>query len=467
MNHLFLAGFVATAVSSLSAGETVGPCRATNAIVDCFAPQSGGGWVALPLSPRPFARERHAMAYDQARSETVMFGGFNGAYLNDTWVLTTTGWVQRSPAIAPAARANHVMTYDPARQRIVLIGGSNGSDFSDIWEWDGASWSPQVTGVAGVAGNGGAAFDPLLGGVLYSSGTTNLLWNGVTMQPLTVSQPSGGGAPSVFSAAAGGIIHQDGPITRRFTFPQGWQTLGASTIFGTFRQALASDPVRNRMFQQGGDGGIGSSSGSGVGYSWQWNGFFWSQVAGPIPRLSRHAMVFDFARDTFVMFGGYANGGQLSDATYTWFDVDPPGAYEAFGFGCSGAAAAVPRLRANPLFSTTPSIGTAFFVLIDQLEPVTPVFGVIGYSGTSWNGMTLPLPLAAFGMPGCDVLVAPEVVESLGSSSAFGEASWPLLIPPNPSLVGAEFYQQALVFAPFANPAGIIWSNGGHGRIGS
>lgn len=70
-------------------------------------------------------------------------------------------------------------------------------------------------------------------------------------------------------------------------------------------------------------------------------------------------------------------------------------------------------------------------------------------------------------MPGCDLLAAPEVVESLGASSAFGEASWLLLIPLNPSLNGAEFYQQALVFAPSANPAGMIWSNGGHGRVGS
>lgn len=340
MNHLLLAGLVATvasslSVSSLSAGEAVTPCRTANASVGCPAPQSGGGWVALPLSPRPFARERHAMAYDQARSETVMFGGFNGAYLNDTWVLTTTGWVQQSPAIAPAARANHVMTYDPVRQRIVLIGGSNDSDFSDIWEWDGASWSLQATGVVGVAGSGGGAFDPLLGGVLYSSGTANLLWNGVTIQPLTASQPSGG---------------------------------GALTAFSTARQALTSDAVRNRMFQHGGDGSVGSLSGSALGYSWRWNGFFWAQVAGPMPRLSRHAMVFDFARDTFVMFGGNASGGQLSDTTYTWFDVDPAAAYEAFGSGCTGSAATVPRLRANPLFSAAPSIGSAFFVLIAELE---------------------------------------------------------------------------------------------------
>src|SRR5262249_42650455 len=42
------------------------------------------GWEQV--DPKPPARTSHALAYDSARSRTVLFGGYDGGrYLSDTW----------------------------------------------------------------------------------------------------------------------------------------------------------------------------------------------------------------------------------------------------------------------------------------------------------------------------------------------------------------------------------------------
>ncbi|MEM7198960.1 MAG: hypothetical protein AAF628_01755 [Planctomycetota bacterium] len=40
-------------------------------------------------------------------------------------------------------------------------------------------------------------------------------------------------------------------------------------------------------------------------------------------------------------------------------------------------------------------------------------------------------------------------------------------MPTAPSLVGVEFFNQALVVDPAANPFGMTASNAGHGRLGA
>jgi len=89
-----------------------------------------------------------AMAYDESRSITVMFGGwqFGVGDLDDTWEWDGESWDKKDPSDPqgdgnPGARSDHRLFYDPARQRVVLWGGSgNSTPLSDGWEWDGESW---------------------------------------------------------------------------------------------------------------------------------------------------------------------------------------------------------------------------------------------------------------------------------------------------------------------------------------
>jgi hypothetical protein len=98
-----------------------------SAVADDWAPK-------FPATIPP-ARSSHAMAYDAARGQVVLFGGLgaNNNALSDTWVWDGSNWTQKSPANNVPARSNHAMAYDSLHQQIVLFGGANGAQLSDTW----------------------------------------------------------------------------------------------------------------------------------------------------------------------------------------------------------------------------------------------------------------------------------------------------------------------------------------------
>src|SRR5208283_6002526 len=89
--------------------------------------------------------QRHAagMAFDQSRGLSVLFGGFNGSDLNDTWTWNGSVWTQLFPANNPSRRSFMHLVYDSARQRMLLYGGcAHSTALNDTWEWNGTNWSP-------------------------------------------------------------------------------------------------------------------------------------------------------------------------------------------------------------------------------------------------------------------------------------------------------------------------------------
>jgi hypothetical protein len=100
---------------------------------------------------RPAARQGHAMAYDEQRGLSVLFGGLNGQpgdwhNFSDTWTWNGTTWtcvaVDGDP-LSPSPRLSHEMTYDVARQVVVLFGGMHYPSLpvdDAVWEWDGLRW---------------------------------------------------------------------------------------------------------------------------------------------------------------------------------------------------------------------------------------------------------------------------------------------------------------------------------------
>ncbi|MEE9116180.1 MAG: kelch repeat-containing protein, partial [Thermoplasmata archaeon] len=71
-------------------------------------------WGDLDPPLEPSAREAPVMAYDSTRDVFVMFGGYDGSYLNDTWEYdyATNTWLEISTTNAPPARELSSMAYD-------------------------------------------------------------------------------------------------------------------------------------------------------------------------------------------------------------------------------------------------------------------------------------------------------------------------------------------------------------------
>jgi hypothetical protein len=100
----------------------------------------------------PERRRGHAMAYDAARKQSVLFGGqfvqpaigFSGVLqFDDTWVWNGDGWKQAA-GFGPSKRSIHCMVFDDTIGQTVLFGGVQvpGIHFlGDTWQWDGTRWA--------------------------------------------------------------------------------------------------------------------------------------------------------------------------------------------------------------------------------------------------------------------------------------------------------------------------------------
>jgi uncharacterized protein (TIGR03437 family) len=168
----------------------------------------GANWTQKFPQTSPPAREAHAMVYDSAHGQVVLFGGNGGAsllgpgYLNDTWVWDGANWTQESPQTSPPARFAHAMAYDSAHGQVVLFGGTSASLFTDTWVWDGANWTEKSPPSSPLARDSHAmAYDSARDSVVSFGGTNasavffndTWTWNG---GPLAVSPPSINGVVS-------------------------------------------------------------------------------------------------------------------------------------------------------------------------------------------------------------------------------------------------------------------------------
>ena len=113
---------------------------------------NGQDWRHRTPVTSPPARAYTGLAYDSIRQEAVLYGGWNGnasfpPNLSDTWTWDGSNWTQRFPQQNPGVREDHLMVYDEARKQTVLFGGLQWSygftQFNDTWTWDGLNWTKQ------------------------------------------------------------------------------------------------------------------------------------------------------------------------------------------------------------------------------------------------------------------------------------------------------------------------------------
>jgi cysteine-rich repeat protein len=309
---------------------------------DLFSPllndtwtRSGATWRERPrgASPlRPPPRTRHAMAYEDRRTTTALFGGRDGAgaALADTWVWNGSTWEQPTPAPAPAARAEHAMAYDADRDRTVLFGGVDGAGqlLDDTWEWDGAAW--RAAAAPGPAARTGHAmvYDAARRQLLLFGGTSGDVarsdlwaWDGAGWTELVpdVRPPARTSFAMAYDPARARVVVFGG-LGATAALRDTWEWDGVEWTDRTPRTAFAPaarsghtlvyDAAQQRVVLFG-----GHSDTAGLDDVWTWDGTQWARLSpGTLPGVRQHhAMVSDPARRTLVMFGGEDLGGALGD----------------------------------------------------------------------------------------------------------------------------------------------------------
>ena len=249
----------------------------------------GTTWTRIATTG-PSPRYLAAIAYDATRQRVVLHGGQAGVfpnitYLADTWEWDGTTWTQKATT-GPSARVHQTMAFDRTRGRVVLYGGftpSTNTELGDIWEWDGSAW--QQSSISGPANS-------IALGVAYDEKASALY---------LYSMAKSGGAPlasrwngTALTAAVAAAAPPCVPVPRQLS-------------------ALGANPGGLLLYVHSCD-----QSGTTDPQTWRWDGSAWTRIAGTQPPLRYNAaMAFDRDRGRVVLYGGEVAAG-TPDLSDTW-----------------------------------------------------------------------------------------------------------------------------------------------------
>lgn len=194
-------------------------------------------------------RDHHAMAYDEARGKTVMFGGSKSgeSLATDTWEWDGERWTQVATQ-GPGGRAHFAMVYDSTRKKVILFGGirEDGKKYNDTWAWDGKTWQKLSAEGPPPRYRHSMVFDSQTGTIVLYGG-------------LGARQPPGGLDDTwIWDGHRWQEIKTTGPGKRN-------------------SHVMAYDPVRRTTVLHGGsffDGQVSTNYDD----TWEWDGKHWFQV---------------------------------------------------------------------------------------------------------------------------------------------------------------------------------------------
>lgn len=87
----------------------------------------------------------HAVAHDERRGRTVLFGGKksgDGTLSDDTWEYDGAVWELVAQGTRPPARVDHALVFHQTTGVVLTFGGRSASaPLSDVLAWDGSGWS--------------------------------------------------------------------------------------------------------------------------------------------------------------------------------------------------------------------------------------------------------------------------------------------------------------------------------------
>ena len=114
----------------------------------------GTRWTDMKITATPGPRYGAQTAVDPRTNKVLLFGGLRlttddkglqtQTYVDDTWEWSGSAWTQLSPATKAPARENGGLEYDPSLGQMVLFAGWAGHFLSDTWIYENNAWKPRT-----------------------------------------------------------------------------------------------------------------------------------------------------------------------------------------------------------------------------------------------------------------------------------------------------------------------------------
>lgn len=417
-------------------------------------------WKRETPASMPTARSFHAIAYDTARRQTVMFGGFSAAgYLNDTWVWSGATWTNPTNS-GPTPRLGHAMAYDAARRQVVLFGGASSSSLlRDTWVWDGVKWTNASNTGPAPRRDHAMAYDAARGQVVLFGGSDSAttlndtwVWNGARWTGRTSARPP---SPRIGHAMAYDAVRSRAVLFGGFSgsalLNGTWLWDGATWTnpsnvgpTGRYYHAMGYDAVGRHVVLSGGF----DRATPHLSDTWLWQGQSWIRETPntPAPRRSAHALAFDSARQRTLLFGGV---DRLATYRDTW-------TYGAVGFTAYGSGCGSPTVTLSP--RSDPKVGKSLVLESWNLSSTARPQAALALGIKRLN-----VDLTPIGMPSCWLLQSSDVLLAFTVNN--GTGSYTLTIPNTQQLIGQKLLAQAVIGDPSANRLGLLTTNGAEVQI--
>lgn len=344
--------------------------------------------------------------------------------------------------------------YDRARDRVVMLATDQSQFMYWICEWDGQNWSFPFYGFwpggAAQIGTMLLCYHEGLGSVIYYRDGGLSLWDGLSFQAIPLQ---GLGAPPSY-VPNNGLAKYTG---MEYDAKSGKVVIMGRSVRGAYE---------NVVYEWDGLTGWSQLPNSG---SVRWPTVYFDWHRGSIVMGDPASNGTLFLRDSFGSFvphqlnapaiiqGGYDRRHNRMFMWDTFISDVFPATYEPHGDGCALSSTldlAEPWTRAwlGRTLSTKVSTPSPFIMLL------------MGFSDRQWGANSLPLSLASYGMSGCNLRVAPDAT-LLGFNPGI-EVRFDLTLPNATSLLGLEFFQQALASEPGVTASGLVLTGARRGTVG-
>lgn len=303
-------------------------------------------WRQVSSALRPSARSGPGIDWDSSRSRLVLFGGRqgDGGYPGDVWEFDGTSWSLRATNNSPGGREDPGLAF-LASEGMVLFGGNNGTYLGDTWILRGAAWVESTSAGGPPPARDGHIFIRGIGTVndaLILAGGRNAVtrlndtyewsgpnggnrWADVNIDPRPPRRSSAAAVwepRPVFSRllVMGGITdagRTNEVFAREGTgFGRAWAvipTIGVSEPAARSSHGAVWEPQRGRMLVFGGSDGTRL-----LDDLWEWSNGRWTErptASGPSPR-GNFAIAWHPLRNAAVLFGGALGDGGVTDETW-------------------------------------------------------------------------------------------------------------------------------------------------------